>query len=66
VTPKTATALVSPVFIKGSAVTIYELIGGKKLAMQSFAQMTSLAGGGSPSWLTMNEAYVESIQPQTP
>jgi plasmid maintenance system antidote protein VapI len=49
------------VFIKGSAATIYELINGAKITMQTFLEMQQLANSNSPTWLTLNDAYTVSI-----
>jgi plasmid maintenance system antidote protein VapI len=61
VIPKSPVSLVAPVFIKGSAATIYELINGAKITMQTFLEMQQLANSNSPTWLTLNDAYTVSI-----
>jgi hypothetical protein len=62
VIPKALSALVAPVFIKGSAsATIYELANGAKTQMQSFAQMSSLAAPNSPVYESLTDAFVMSI-----
>jgi hypothetical protein len=59
--PVSATALPPVVFIKGSAANIYELTGGQKDAVTSFAQMVTLSSPSAPTWLTLNDSYMGAI-----